>query len=103
MRNGDVAVLAGMTLEELAMRVDRLEKHVISTANPARMELAGMKAQLATAPPETLRALSVKGEAVRTRFFGQSSTRVMVNLVSAFSRALGAVGRRRGEGEKGRG
>ncbi|CAI4218120.1 unnamed protein product [Parascedosporium putredinis] len=27
MRNGDVAVLAGMTLEELAMRVDRLEKH----------------------------------------------------------------------------
>lgn len=62
------------------MRVDRLEKHVISAGNPARMELAGMKAQLATAPPETLRALSVKGEAVRTRFFGQSSTRVMVNL-----------------------
>ncbi|PKS10425.1 hypothetical protein jhhlp_002176 [Lomentospora prolificans] len=79
MRNGDVAVLAGMTLEELAMRVDRLEKHVLARS-PARTELSSIKAQLSTAAPNTLRCLTVKSGASRTRFFGQSSTRVMINL-----------------------
>lgn len=64
------------------MRVDRLEKHVLARS-PARTELSSIKAQLATAAPDTIRGLSVKRGVMRTRYFGQSSTRAMINLVSS--------------------
>jgi hypothetical protein len=65
-------------VEELAVRMDRLEKQVMSRRfSDAR--LGGNS--LIPNPAPTLRGLSVKQGGQRTRIFGQSSTRVLVNLV----------------------
>ncbi|KAM0282932.1 hypothetical protein ACHAQH_002743 [Verticillium albo-atrum] len=71
-RNGETN--GASPFEELASRVDRLENHVLIksplTADMPRLPLS----------PATIRGLTVKQGALRTRFFGQSSVRVLMNL-----------------------
>ncbi|KEY63907.1 hypothetical protein S7711_10217 [Stachybotrys chartarum IBT 7711] len=64
-------------LEELSMRMDRLEKQVL-VRSPAATDMYG--ARMAVASPDTIRGLTVKPGMLRTRFFGQNSSRVMLNL-----------------------
>ncbi|PFH55575.1 hypothetical protein XA68_18025 [Ophiocordyceps unilateralis] len=63
-------------LEELWLRMDRLEKYV--RARSPGTDVSGGRA--IAAPPNTTRAVSVKAGAQQTRFFGQNSTRVLMNL-----------------------
>ncbi|RDA91719.1 hypothetical protein CP533_2345 [Ophiocordyceps camponoti-saundersi (nom. inval.)] len=63
-------------LEELWLRMDRLEKY-IRARSPGTDVSAG---RAFAAPPSTIRGISVKAGAQQTRFFGQNSTRVMMNL-----------------------
>lgn len=75
-RNGE-----GMSsFEELVVRVERLERSV--GRSPARTDFSGGRV-LGAAPPGTIRGLTVKrgARSLHTRFFGQSSTRVLINLV----------------------
>jgi hypothetical protein len=73
--------------EELASRLERLEKLVVANS---RDSAAGDRLSaphhspriMISASPSTIRGLSVKGKQLRTRFFGQNSTRVLLNLVS---------------------
>lgn len=80
-KNGD------MSFEELVARVERLERSV--ARSPARADFGGAGV-LGTAPPGTIRGLTVKrgARSLHTRFFGQSSTRVLINLVGIPSSAL---------------
>ena len=79
-RNGDASGLP--VLEELSMRMERLEKQ-LKHRSPAGTESGiGSGIRLITAPAETQRGLSVKDGATRTRLFGQNEPRVMLNLVS---------------------
>ncbi|KAJ0120813.1 zn2cys6 transcription factor [Diaporthe amygdali] len=78
-------------LEQFGTRLDRLEKFVFSASpastsagaahavewGPSRNPYAAYAA--VTGSPTTIRSLSVKGN-LRTRFFGQNSTRVLLNL-----------------------
>ncbi|RDA86469.1 hypothetical protein CP532_3607 [Ophiocordyceps camponoti-leonardi (nom. inval.)] len=63
-------------LEELWLRMDRLEKYIC--ARSPGTDVSGGRAF--AAPPNTIRGVSVKAAAQQTRFFGQNSTRVMMNL-----------------------
>ncbi|UNI19829.1 hypothetical protein JDV02_005979 [Purpureocillium takamizusanense] len=63
-------------LEELSLRMERLEKHV-RVRSPAT-ELSGGRPIAAS--QNTIRGVSVKRGAQRTRYFGQNSPRVLVNL-----------------------
>jgi hypothetical protein len=77
MRNGD-ANGGGSSLEALASRVDRLEHYVLAKSPYGGGDLSGvLRLQL---HPEMIRGLTVKAGASRTRFFGQSSVRVLLNL-----------------------
>lgn len=69
-----------LSFEELVARVERLERSV--ARSPARTDFSGARMP-GTAPPETIRGLTVKrgARSLHTRFFGQSSTRVLINLV----------------------
>ncbi|PHH66857.1 hypothetical protein CDD80_896 [Ophiocordyceps camponoti-rufipedis] len=62
--------------EELWLRMDRLEKYV--GARSPGTDVSGARAIVA--PPNTTRTVSVKSGSQQTRFFGQSSTRVLMNL-----------------------
>ncbi|KAM0665158.1 hypothetical protein ACQRIU_005419 [Beauveria bassiana] len=73
-KNGDASGLP--LLEELSLRMERLEKQVMRS--PAATDLSVSRVNAATA--DTIRGLSVKNSAKRTRFFGQGSSRVMLNL-----------------------
>ncbi|KAL5083357.1 hypothetical protein Trisim1_001759 [Trichoderma cf. simile WF8] len=64
-------------LEELSIRMERLEKQVL-VRSPSRAELGG--GRIVAAPPETIRGLTVKRGALRTRYFGQNDPRVLLNL-----------------------
>lgn len=64
-------------LEELTLRMERLEKKVRGRGPDT--SLAGERC--IAAPPETIRGLSVKRGLTATRLFGQNSSRVMLNLV----------------------
>lgn len=72
-------------MEQFGARLDRLERLVLSNspasqASPwgsTRDSYAGYTP--VTGAPTTIRSLSVKGN-LRTRFFGQNSTRVLLNL-----------------------
>jgi hypothetical protein len=83
-KNGD---LAGKTaLEILSHRMEKLERQLLGLGpNGADM---GPAARTISAYPDTIRGLTVKGDAWRTRFFGQSSTRVLMNLVSLFVHSI---------------
>ncbi|TQV94734.1 Zn2Cys6 transcription factor [Cordyceps javanica] len=74
-KNGDASGLP--LLEELSLRMERLEKQVM-VRSPAVTDLSAGRVVAATA--DTIRGLSVKNGAKRTRFFGQGSSRVMFNL-----------------------
>ncbi|KAL2755453.1 hypothetical protein ACRALDRAFT_2080783, partial [Sodiomyces alcalophilus JCM 7366] len=89
LRNGDVATGGGgaaaaaalSPFEDLASRVDRLEQLVLAkspgTTDHVSTNLSRPPLPLSS---ETIRGLTVKGEDLRTRFFGQSSVRVLLNL-----------------------
>ncbi|ROT36397.1 hypothetical protein SODALDRAFT_218752 [Sodiomyces alkalinus F11] len=84
-RNGDLAAGGGALspFEELASRVDRLEQLVLAKS-PGTTDHVSTGVSVPRPPlplsSETIRGLTVKGEDLRTRFFGQSSVRVLVNL-----------------------
>ncbi|KAH6604893.1 n-terminal binuclear zn cluster-containing dna binding domain-containing [Trichoderma cornu-damae] len=64
-------------LEELSIRMERLEKQVL-VRSPSRADLGG--GRIVAAAPETIRGLTVKRGASRTRYFGQNDPRVLLNL-----------------------
>lgn len=66
-------------LEELTLRMDRLERHM-QGRSPAATDTSG--GRLLYAAADTVRGLSVKRGGMTTRFFGQHSPRVMLNVVS---------------------
>ncbi|KAF7545096.1 hypothetical protein G7Z17_g9430 [Cylindrodendrum hubeiense] len=74
-RNGETA--APSSLEELAMRMERLEKHLMARSPAASEASAG---RLLAASSDTIRGLTVKEGASRTRYHGQNSSRVLLNL-----------------------
>ncbi|CAM1509178.1 Fc.00g029170.m01.CDS01 [Cosmosporella sp. VM-42] len=74
-RNGETA--ATFSLEELAMRMERLERHLLSRS-PAPTDVSVGK--LLAASSDTIRGLTVKQGALRTRYHGQNSSRVLLNL-----------------------
>lgn len=74
-KNSDASGLP--LLEELSLRMERLEKQVM-VRSPAVTDLSAGRVAVATA--DTIRGLSVKNGAKRTRFFGQASPRIMFNL-----------------------
>ncbi len=74
-KNGDGVPL----LEELSLRMERLEKHVM-VRSPAVTELSAGRVVAGTT--DTIRGVSVKNNSKKTRYFGQASSRVMLNLVS---------------------
>lgn len=75
-------------LEELSIRMERLEKQVL-VRSPSRAELGGSR--IVAAAPETIRGLTVKRGAMRTRFFGQNDPRVLLNLVSREKSCVGGA------------
>ncbi|KAL5625201.1 hypothetical protein BROUX41_005261 [Berkeleyomyces rouxiae] len=82
--SGDVKPLGVMhngefvSLDELVVRLERLEQAVVAKS-PARTDHSGSK-MLNAASPKTIRQLTIKSDALRTRFFGQNSPRVLLNL-----------------------
>lgn len=86
--DGDSAVLP--LLEELSGRMGRLEKHLMGTNSPAEMADPGLGGSGSggwrkgiDVSPRTLRGLSIKQGGMRTRLWGPSSPRVLLNLVRA--------------------
>ncbi|PHH55789.1 Transcription factor lepE [Ceratocystis fimbriata CBS 114723] len=73
MRNGEF-----VTLDDLVLRLERLEQAVVAKS-PARTDNSASK-MLNAASPKTIRQLTIKSDALRTRFFGQNSPRVLLNL-----------------------
>jgi hypothetical protein len=68
-------------LLEMSSRLKRLEKMLNTHVVPAASSLCLPKQpSLVPLMPVTIRGLSVKGD-LRTRFFGQNSTKVLLNLV----------------------
>ncbi|KAG6056842.1 hypothetical protein E4U32_005524 [Claviceps aff. humidiphila group G2b] len=64
-------------LEELTLRMDRLERHM-QGRSPAPTDTSG--GRILYAADGTVRGLSVKRNGMVTRFFGQHSPRVMLNV-----------------------
>lgn len=79
------ASAGGTVLEQFGARLERLEKLVLSSSPPSHAPQWSSVRDLytnhsaVTGAPTTIRSLSVKGN-LRTRFFGQNSTRVLLNL-----------------------
>lgn len=76
-RNGDGTGSA--TMEDLSVRMDRLEKQVLVVRSPAPTDMSS--GRVTAAPADTIRGLTVKDNAQKTRYFGQITPRVMMNLV----------------------
>ncbi|TFB04039.1 hypothetical protein CCMA1212_003393 [Trichoderma ghanense] len=66
-------------LEELSIRMERLEKQILERS-PSRAEGGSGRGSIVAAAPETIRGLTVKQRATRTRYFGQNDPRVLLNL-----------------------
>lgn len=79
LRNGNLE--GPSSIEELAMRMERLEKHILARS-PAATDVSG--GRLLSGSSDTIRGLTVKQGALRTRYHGQNSPRVLLNLVSCF-------------------
>jgi hypothetical protein len=62
----------------LSLRMERLERHLMARS-PAVSEGSG--GRLVAASSDTIRGLTVKQGALRTRYHGQNSPRVLLNLV----------------------
>lgn len=82
-RNGDTG--AAPSLEELSMRMERLERQLMARS-PVVSEGSG--GRLIAASSETIRGLTVKQGALRTRYHGQNSPRVLLNLVTVLDITL---------------
>ncbi|KAB5582396.1 hypothetical protein GE09DRAFT_948496 [Coniochaeta sp. 2T2.1] len=67
-------------MDEISSRFDRLERLLAERATEQRPSKSHQFPHV-PAPAVTIRALSVKG-GLRTRFFGQNSTKVLLNLFS---------------------
>jgi hypothetical protein len=67
-------------LHEISSRLERLEKLIVEQHNADQKPSKRKLYVHVPAPAVTIRALSVKG-GLRTRFFGQNSTKVLLNLV----------------------
>ncbi|KAF7546134.1 hypothetical protein G7046_g9401 [Stylonectria norvegica] len=76
LRNGESA--GPLSLEDLSMRMERLEKHLMGGQSPAASE--DSMGRLIAASSDTIRGLTVKEGASRTRYHGQNSSRVLLNL-----------------------
>lgn len=83
LRNGDSGSGGALSpYDELATRLERLEQAVLTRSPGITSHTVGGAPRLPLPlSAETVRGLTVKGEALRTRFFGQSSVRVLLNLV----------------------
>jgi len=71
-------------VEELVSRLERLERSAMARSDGGT-DLSvprSQRSQRNIASPSTVRGLTIKKGAARTRYFGQSSPRVMLNLVS---------------------
>ncbi|KAI8625422.1 hypothetical protein F5Y19DRAFT_449977 [Xylariaceae sp. FL1651] len=66
-------------LEDHSARLERLERVLLEKSSPFTETSSGSRSHRPVASPQTMRGLTVKG-GLRTRFFGPSSTRVLVNL-----------------------
>ncbi|KAI8946429.1 fungal-specific transcription factor domain-containing protein [Xylaria longipes] len=66
-------------LEDYGVRIERLERIILETNSPLTETTSGSRSQRPMASAFTMRGLTVKGGS-RTRFFGPSSARVLVNL-----------------------
>lgn len=76
--------LTGTVVEQLSARLERLEKLLVSQTSGSDSEWGKYSSPYTsfggvTGAPTTIRSLSMKGN-LRTRFFGQNSTRVLLNL-----------------------
>lgn len=67
-------------LVDMAARLERLEKMVSAKTSQTTEWGPARHLHRVSASPVTIRGLSVKGD-LRTRFFGQNSTKVLLNLV----------------------
>lgn len=68
-------------LEEISSRLERLERLMVEQRTTEQRPPKRHQYPHVPAPAVTIRALSVKG-GLRTRFFGQNSTKVLLNLFS---------------------
>lgn len=68
-------------LDEISSRLERLEQLIVEQRTVEQRPPKRHHYPHVPAPAVTIRALSVKG-GLRTRFFGQNSTKVLLNLVS---------------------
>ncbi|KAI0541396.1 fungal-specific transcription factor domain-containing protein [Xylaria digitata] len=66
-------------LEDYGARIERLEQVLLEKNSPFTERSSGCRSQRPVASALTMRGLTVKGGS-RTRFFGPSSVRVLVNL-----------------------
>ncbi|KAI0442850.1 fungal-specific transcription factor domain-containing protein [Xylaria telfairii] len=66
-------------LEDYGARIERLERVLLEKSSPLTEATSGGRSQRPMASAFTMRGLTVKGGS-RTRFFGPSSARVLVNL-----------------------
>ncbi|KAI1125740.1 fungal-specific transcription factor domain-containing protein [Nemania abortiva] len=66
-------------LEDYGLRIERLERMLLEKNSPFTEASSGSRPQRPVASALTMRGLTVKGGS-RTRFFGPSSARVLVNL-----------------------
>ncbi|KAI0508287.1 fungal-specific transcription factor domain-containing protein [Xylaria bambusicola] len=66
-------------LEDYGMRIERLEQALLEKTTPFTERSSGYRSHRPVASALTMRGLTVKGGS-RTRFFGPSSVRVLVNL-----------------------
>ncbi|KAJ2989892.1 hypothetical protein NUW58_g3235 [Xylaria curta] len=66
-------------LEDYGARIERLEHILMDKTSPVNESSGGSRSQRPVASALTMRGLKVKGGS-RTRFFGPSSARVLVNL-----------------------
>ncbi|KAI1381613.1 fungal-specific transcription factor domain-containing protein [Hypoxylon crocopeplum] len=76
--SGPSTINYAAVLEDHATRLERLERQMLARKSSIA-ESSSTPAQRPAASSLTIRGLTVKG-GLRTRFFGQSSTRVLVNL-----------------------
>lgn len=85
LNGNDVQQITSALIDEFSVRLERLEQLVVAKDSPS-IDWASVRSQnpqrVATSSA-TIRGISVKGSlSLRTRFFGQNSTRVLLNLVS---------------------
>jgi len=78
----DVQQITAALIDEFSGRLDRLERLVVNRDGPGSDWRSRSQGGISTSS-STLRGLTVKGDvSLRTRFFGQNSTRVLLNLVA---------------------